>query len=317
MDSKQVFPSFGDFSNLVNNSFDKKDLDFQKKIVSEIGYESFEGYLKSLLDRMCNLFDLDALINEIGPDFQKDPKIVGFIPVLINKHINTSVIEEMQNLDEKIKKIPTNIQNHFRIFEEKSTKLFIPLMMEKHKNDPIRTEGATAFVNDFEMQRSTLNSDSVNVGQNIISQLNSATLPNINAVIKKYISPNFYFPAKAYLLKQLHAELVEKKFIEPNEDFEKSFITQILPRDIKPTLWLKDSTKLFYLLYRLNDKQEFLEKEGISIDKVANQLFSFKVKKTVNGIRTSFAKAYKQFENEDYLKKKMPEIIGLLKTLSI
>ena len=116
-------------------------------------------------------------------------------------------------------------------------------------------------------------------------------------------------PAKPEEYKELHDELVIGKYIEQNDDFVNVFQSKIKPPHLQSILWLDETPKLFYLLYRLNENKEHLN--GQRIDSIAHQLFTFDPEKTADNIRAAYYKTSSQMNDELYIDKKM----GNLKTI--
>ena len=300
MDISEYFPSLKEFTNQITTlHFDQEDIDFQNKMALKVGYHSWEDYLKYLFYNFCNIYDFDALTTELDLGFNETNKLIGCLPIIFNKHINVQLREEMQPIYDVVKSFPLQDQNRIGNFEDKVGHIFTSLILDKRKNDPIALEFVAAFEIDLKNQFIALKSNPTKGTPP--SHIESMLMPNFNAAIQKYVSPNFYFPTKTFLLKHLYRFLLDEELIDPNDDFEKTFGKKIRPSNVEPTLWLADGTELFYLLYRLNDCDEYVR--GQSIDKIANQLFTFQIEKTDNVMRTNFVKAFKKFEDSDYLKK--------------
>ncbi len=140
-------------------------------------------------------------------------------------------------------------------------------------------------------------------------------IENLNQKRETTSTQNFYFPEIKNRLNQLHDELLRAEFIQPNDDFSKSFEKKIKPLSIKSTIWRTGDTKLYYLLYILNNKKEFLE--GMSIDKIAHQLFQFEEVKIPKNMRSNFSKAFTKFEDPAYLKKKMSDVTHIILSAGI
>ena len=315
MDLQKYFPTLEDFRNQVTTfHFSSDDLDFQKRMAFKAGYQSWEDYLDFIFYLSTNIYDIEALSNELGHDFIKTNMITGSLPILLNKHLNISLKEEMQPIFAAVANFPIDDQDRIGIFENKLIILFTSLMLNKRKDDPIALELVEAFQKDTKSQFLAINSPLTL--ENTSSIAESILMPNTNSVIQKYTIPNFYFPSQKHLLKKLYEILLAEGLIKANDDFEQTFEKKVKPSNLKATLWLADTTELFYLLYRLNNNKEYAD-EGISIDKIANQLFTFNKTKTDNAIRTGFVKAFKQFEEEEYLNKKMSTITHVLQKLSI
>ena len=204
MDFKDLYPSLGDFEYQINTFFPKEDIDFQKELVFKIGFQTWENYLKEFYCLFLNGWDYNKITNEIGASFPQKKEFVGSIHIIFNKHENALVIDEWFLVHEKLKTFEQIIQDRFNNFEKQSLRLFVSLLLDKHKNEPLVAEFVAAFLKDGRNQLATIMEHSLDEGHRMVSAVDSILLPNSNAVIKKYVSPNFYFPEKAYLLRPLH-----------------------------------------------------------------------------------------------------------------
>ena len=122
-----------------------------------------------------------------------------------------------------------------------------------------------------------------------------------------------YFPEKKHLLKKLHNALVAEDFIKDNDDFEKSFEKETKSVNVQATLWLKDTPSLFYLLYRLNNKQDIFGK--IRIHKIAFILFRYPKGKNEDNLRNAFNDVFHKFKDSEYLRK-MSTIDSIIESLT-
>jgi hypothetical protein len=308
----KYLPSLHEFAILATDiNFSKEEISFQKKMAIKIGYLSWDDYVKFMYNFICNIFDIDSIADEMAAEFNQTNKIIGSLPILINNHLNNDLENELQPIIDKVDSFPLEDKNRINQFQNKWVNLFIMLMLDKCKNDVAALELINAFQLDLNNQFTAINSNpSI---ENSLALTEAIQMPNTNAVIEKYIKPNYYFPLKRHQLKKLHDSLLDRGLIENNDDFEKTFELKIRPQNVKPTVWPKEKTKLFYLLYRLNDNKEYID--GESIDKIANQLFAFKKNITTNTMRTNFLKAFEKFEDAEYIKKKMFVISNIIEKL--
>ena len=308
----KYLPSFHEFADLATElHFSKEELSFQKEMALKAGFLSWDEYVNFMYKFFCNFFDIDAILNEMAVEFNQTNKLVGALPILFHKHSNSRIENEMQPIIENVDSFPLEDKNRINQFESKWSHLFTMFMLDKSKNDGVALELVNAFHIDFNNQFTAINTTASI--ENSLALTESIQMPNTNAVIEKYINPNFYFPQKKHLLKKLHDLLLDRGLIEANDDFEKTFESEIRPPKVKATVWCVDSPKLYYLLYYLNDSEEFFKRQ--SIDKIANQLFVFKKDKSPNAMRTVFRKALNKFEDSDYLEKKMSIISDIIQKL--
>jgi len=110
----------------------------------------------------------------------------------------------------------------------------------------------------------------------------------------------------------LHNQLTQLGYIKGNLDFEKTFKNRYNNSQIQRTLWLADTPKLFYLLYRLSNNKDYFEKDRLEI--IAQQLFIFKTEKTKENLRATFDKTKTKFMDKNYHLKKMSAIDNLFDT---
>jgi hypothetical protein len=313
MDKIDYLPTQQEFADIATELyFSKEELSFQKEMALKAGYLSWDEYIRFMYKFFCNIFDIDSISNELGVEFNKTNKIIGALPILLKKHFNYNLEKEMQPIIEKVDSFPIEDKNQIDLFQNKLANRFLMLLLDKGKNEPLLIEIVEAIQLDMKNQFAAIDSNASL--ENSLSMTKSIQMPWTNAVIQNYTNQNFYFPQKKHLLKKLHGLLLDRCLIEANEDFEKTFELKIRPKNVKPTVWPKEKTKLFYLLYRLNDNKEYID--GESIDKIANQLFAFKKNMTTNTMRTNFLKAFEKFDKPDYVKKKMADISDILLKLS-
>ncbi|MBA3901038.1 MAG: hypothetical protein H0X62_12670 [Bacteroidetes bacterium] len=314
MNYKNLLPTFSElYSQIDFPHFTQDEIDTQKEIALRLGFPSWEDYLKFHLDIYYRILDIHTVKGDLEKDFPITKKLTGSIPLILNKHKNNSLLQELSLFDKKLSAFTDIAQANYKSFQDKINNLITLLIGQKLSSSEL--ELLAAFSKDVEIQFSSINKNNESNNSKVISIEDSFLLSETNNAIKNLYFPNYYFPAITSKLKALQEGLVELEYMERNEDFVKTFETREKSRNLKPTLWLVDSTKLFYLLYRLNSKKEYYN--DLSIDKIANQLFTFKNDKTPNSIRTSFGKALPKFGEDDYLEKKMSNLLGLLNSLFI
>ena len=182
-------------------------------------------------------------------------------------------------------------------------------MLDKISLDNKLTNTVKGIYKDIADQYSLTNTEVKQSITNVISYLEGISFHETNRIIQEASSNNYYFPKQVSILQQLHDELVIGKYIEQNDDFVNVFQSKIKPPHLQSILWLDETPKLFYLLYRLNENKEHLN--GQRIDSIAHQLFTFDPEKTADNIRAAYYKTSSQMNDELYIDKKM----GNLKTI--
>jgi hypothetical protein len=313
MSINKYLPTEQEFAEQATDfNFSKEELSFQKEMALKAGYLTWDEYIRFMYKFFCNIFDIDSISNELGVEFNHTNKITGALPILLKKHFNYNLEKEMQPIIEKVDSFPLEDKNQIDLFQNKLANRFLMLLLDKGKNEPVLIEIVEAIQLDMKNQFAAIDSNASLENSLLLTE--SIQMPKTNAVIQNYTNQNFYFHQKKHQLKKLHELLLDRDLIEANEDFEKTFELKIRPQNIKATVWPKEKTKLFYLLYRLNDNKEYID--GESIDKIANQLFAFKKNITTNTMRTNFVKAFEKFEDAEYINKKMFVISDIIEKLA-
>lgn len=315
MDFSKIAPTIDDFLEQVDAiNFDQEEIDFQKNIIKKhTKFKSFDQYIENFHFILANIIDLNKVLNGFSYEEDDQIKFSGDLNILIIKNLNSSVIEEQNKWNQQLSKLSNEKRKLFDNFETKLLNLFMRLVIENSKTDPTASETLQALLTDFENQKKSIEINDTRQVIDPLEYIQAVSLPNLNKRIQNLDSKNFYFPKKSQNLKKLHDALVEHNFIESNDDFEKTFINKYNNSEIKKTLWLVDTPKLFYLLYRLSDKKEYFEKDRLEV--IAEQLFVFKKEKTKANLRMTFVKTIKRFKEKDYLIKKMSEIDNLFAKL--
>ncbi len=301
--------SFSEFKQLLQN-FNDDEVKLQEITSVKVGFNSFEDYLIFQYYTLTKYYDIAKIADDLVLNYQNNQMLSGNLVAMFSKFSDEEFLEELEPIYKNANLLPEKIKNKVFDFEVKLFKSAFIFLLEKFKDDTIALDLIKSCLTDYETQNLFLNPDSSKKIITATDYIDSLSLPNINSTIQKYIKPNFYFPKKAPLLKQIHAKLVELKYIEANEDFENTFISQHKTSKIKSTLWLADTPKLFYLLYRLNDRKDYFGKDRL--EKIAHHLFAFKQKKTIENLRITFLRTFPNFKNTEYIQKKMCDIETLL-----
>lgn len=311
MDLKGILPTFEQFSGLVNTSnFLKEEIDLQSKSARKVGFKSWTDYLEYLYQYITQYLKLEDIVQELHLLINEKMELSGSIPDFIENVKNQKFEERVNKIHSKAETLPLKTKERILEFESRLFNLTFELLGKRLNTEIGLVETSINVFKDVRGQFAFTDKEIAERLQNFINYLESISFSNTNTFIKKISSKNYYFPDKAHLLKELHDELVSLNYITSNDDFEKSFKVKTKPVEVKATYWQVEVTKLYYLLYQLNDEQEYFK--GDSIDKIANQLFTFPSEKTPRAIRTNFNKAFKKFNDKDYLLKKMSDIDSLL-----
>ena len=314
MDLSQIIPSCFDFKALVNtHNFKQEEIDLQSKTVIKVGHPTFDHYLEFIYAVYTKKFDLKSFLQEMEEGFNETQTLAFNALLLQAKYYDDSFEKKHHEVQKQVKKLSSEIQERTENFETKLTNLFFVSLIDKSKYDIPRIKFLKAFLIDTSKQVSFIIPEVKNQFQIIIDLIDGITFRNTNQEIKNQISPNYYFPDKAMLLNQLGEDLAELKYIETTNDFEKTFESQKIQSSEERLLWLADLPKLLYLLYRLNNKDEFVGKDRLNV--IAGNLFRFNTVKSSDNIRTRHNKVFTKFKEEEYLSKKMYELKNVLDNL--
>jgi hypothetical protein len=315
MENNPLLPTFEEYKRLMCIPYyEEEDLIFQEKTALKVGFKTWEEYLEKIYD---DALSFNTTILDISAKKLKDKESipVGFTFDVQDEFQNTKFLDapQMKAILLKFEKLSTKIKTRVNLFETKSQQQFLIALIKKNKDDDTLILTIKKSLTEFKGQRAVYSESSMNAIDNLLAIIESMEAPIVNAYIKDITNSNYYFPEKASKLQLLYDLLVHEKFIEPNEQFEKTFQKKFRPSNVTATLWCADSTKLYYLLYRLNDRDEYYHE--LSIEKIAIQLFRFKIAKSPKNARTNFTKALRNFNDSDYLEKKMTTVESILKKI--
>lgn len=312
MDSNFI-PSLREFKLLVNAfNFNQSDIDLQSTIAIEVGYNSMEHYLEFVYFTFTKAFNMDAFIEATGKTYNETQSL-KFKRSQISEHYDESFLEELEPMQARVQKLPAKIIARISQFEKKLSNLFFVSLIEKNTENVPAIKFLRSFLIDLSKQVSLTDPEQGQEYQKAIDLIDGMMMSQTNLEIQSQISHNYYFPENAILLEQLYIELVQLNYIAPHEDLKKTFESKIKQSSEERILWLTDLPKLLYLLYRLNNKKEFVN--GERIDVIAGNLFKFKTEKTSANIRTNYNKVITSFNEESYLSKKMSDLKNLLDNL--
>lgn len=309
MNINKQLPTFSDFKNLVNtHNFSQEDIDFQSRKCVKVGFDSFDNYLLSLYDDMFRNFNFSGLIETIKKTL---PTLDINVPGLVNtyKVPTVSSKNKLNPIYDKVKLFPEDIKGRLASFENKLFALLLKFTLDGLNLNPLQKELSKNVILDVQKQKA-LSIPSKDLLQSTEDYLDSFELINTKQFVDNLRQKVHYFPKHFHRLEKLHTGLVNLTYIEPNEDFLEIFKSQTKKPQLKTTVWLVDTPKLAYLLYRLNNKSQIYNEMGL--EHIADTLFTFKVIKTKDNLRASFRNSYENFNNEDYLTKKMPSLKALL-----
>ncbi len=315
MENNPLLPTFEEYKRLMGIPYyEEEDLIFQEKTALKVGFKTWEEYLEKIYN---DALSFNTTILDIGAKKLKDKESIpiGFTFDVQDEFQNTKFLDapQMKAIHLKFEKLSTKIKTRVNLFEIKSQQQFLIALIKKNKDDDSLILTIKKSLTEFQGQRAVYSESSMIQVDQILSAIESMEAPIVNAYIKNNTNSNYYFPKKASKLKLLHDLLVEEKFIEPNGHFEKTFQKKFRPSNVTATLWCADSTKLYYLLYRLNDRAEYYLE--LSIEKIAIQLFRFRIAKSPKNARTNFTKALHNFNDSDYVAKKMAAVERVLEKI--
>lgn len=299
-------PSLPEFKLLVNSfNFNEVDIDLQSKTAREVGYDSLEHYLEFQYYFLTKAFNLDGITEEIGKEF-KETQLLKFKSSLLAEHYDESFEEELKPILERVQKLPADVINRISRFETKLRNLFLVALIEKNRDNKPAVKFLKSFLIDFAKQIYLTDPEQGKECQILIDAIDGIMMSESNQEIQNQISPHYYFPNKTHLLDSLQVELVKLNYLKPHVDFESMFAQKRKPPSAGRIEWLADMPKLFYLLYRLNDRKAFVHEVPLHV--IAGDLFQFRTEKSADNIRTNYNKVIGKFEDEEYLAKKMNDL---------
>lgn len=320
MDFSKIAPTLNELLVQVNAiNFNQEEIDFQKNIIKKhTDFKSFNKYLENRYLLLCNLVDLNGFLNGLSSEDDDQITLTGDLNILLNTNLNTTSIEQSNKWHQQLSKLSKEKRKLFDDFEIKLLNLFCRLVIEKSKTDPTASETLQDFLNDYEIQKKSIELNEEQQVINPLDYLQAFSLPNLNKRIQNLDSQNFYFPKKSQYLKKLHNTLVEHNLIEANDDFEKLFEKEFnLKNKLKPIVWTFKGpmTTLFYLLYRLNDGSNV--HKNYSLSKIAYDLFKFKDNTTENSLNVSLNQVFYRFNEAQYVNRNMKLITKILNSIEL
>ena len=312
MEFTNYIPSLQDFIHLsISDAFSKKEITLQSQCAIKVGYTSYDEYIKFQYFIILNTYSLKDVTEEV--EQLSIPNLKIKFSKIAAKHVDESIEDELKPIFDNTLQFSEEVRNSISQFETKLRMLLMECFIDNLSANESVLNSLKLVLIDAKKQFVLSDAETKNEIQDLLDYIDGIRLSETNNYIKNISTTNYYFPDKSYLLIQLHNQLTQLSYIKENPDFEKTFINKYNNSEIKKTLWLVDTPKLFYLLYRLSDKKEFFKEDRLEV--IAEQLFVFKKEKTKENLRMTFVKTIKRFKEKDYLIKKMSEIDNLFAKL--
>ncbi|MBK9592220.1 MAG: hypothetical protein IPO32_12215 [Crocinitomicaceae bacterium] len=320
MNKNDLLPSFSDFRNLVDSSFtDEKENEFQLKTIKQLGYESYDVYLKEVYSLYSTSFDLQKIFNEALSKLSDDKQVVLSVPKLVAGAAMNLNHTRIKSFSKKIDTLPIKIRKRFAAILGRKMTIFLHLFVEKSiAGDSVKYELITAVNEDTKNQYATLNTVQSKNKQGSFSMQESVALPKVNAIIKRYTTTNYYFWENVHLLKRLQELLFEEGFIEQHDSFELVFQNEkIDPSKTQPIKWKSKNSKtsLFYLLFILSNKVG--QQHGKLIPEIAFNLFQFEKPVSLNSLKTNYNEICRRFNDQNYVSRNMKKISKVIQELGL
>jgi len=128
------------------------------------------------------------------------------------------------------------------------------------------------------------------------------------------INEYYYWKYGPLKLNKLYNLLLEEDLIEPNENFNKSYLNHnVLPT--QKTIWIKKQVSLFALFYLLNNKKNTYYNESIAL--VSHNLYKKKGSSpSLNSLKSSYA-SFKSRIHKEYFKNNHNRILQIIKKLEL
>ena len=311
MEFTNYIPSLQDFINLsTSNAFSKKEITLQSQCAIKAGYSTYDQYLRFQYFIILNTYSLKGITEEVAQLSRPNLKI-NFSEIA-SRNVDESIEDELKPILDNTLQFSDEERNSILKFETKLRMLFMECFIDNMSDDKPLLNTLKLILIDAKKQFVLSDAETKNEIQDLIDYIDGICLTETNNYLKNISTTNYYFPDKTYLLIQLHNQLTQLGYIKENPDFEKTFENRYNNSQIQRTLWLADTPKLFYLLYRLSNKKDFFESDRLEI--VAQQLFIFKTEKTKENLRATFDKTKTKFKDKEYLLKKMSAIDNLFDT---
>ena len=311
MEFTNYIPSLDDFINLsTSDAFSKEEITLQSQCAMKVGYSSYDKYIRFQYFIILNTYSLKNVTEEL--EQLTIPNINVKFSKIAAKHVDESIEDELKPIFNNTLQFSDEIRNSILKFETKLRMLFMECFIDNLSDDKAVLNTLKLFLIDAKKQFILSDAETKNEIQDLIDYIDGIRLNETNSYLKNISTTNYYFPDKSYLLNQLHNQLVHLGYIKDNPDFEKTFEGRYNNSQIQRTLWLADTPKLFYLLYRLSNNTDFFESDRLEI--IAQQLFIFKTEKTKENLRATFDKTITKFKDKEYLLKKMSAIDNLFET---
>ena len=312
MEFTNYIPSLQDFIHLsISDAFSKKEITLQSQCAIKVGYTSYDEYIKFQYFIILNTYSLKDVTEEV--EQLSIPNLKIKFSKIAAKHVDESIEDELKPIFDNTLQFSEEVRNSISQFETKLRMLLMECFIDNLSANESVLNSLKLVLIDAKKQFVLSDAETKNEIQDLLDYIDGIWLSETNNYIKNISTTNYYFPDKSYLLIQLHNQLTQLGYIKENPDFEKTFINKYNNSEIKKTLWLVDTAKLFYLLYRLSDKKEFFKEDRLEV--IAQKLFVFKKEKTKENLRMTFVKTIKRFKEKDYLIKKMSEIDNLFAKL--
>ncbi len=305
-------PSLQDFINLSNSdAFSKKEISFQSQCAIKVGYVSYDEYIKFQYFIILNTYSLKDVTGAV--EKLSSPNLKIKFSKIAAKHVDESIDYELKPIFDNTLKFSEETINNILKFETKLRMLFMECFINNMSDDKPLLNTLKLILIDAKKQFVLSDAETKNEIQDLIDYIDGIKLTETNNYLKNISTTNYYFPDKSYLLSQIHNQLLKLGFIKENPDFEKTFENRYNNATVQRTLWLADTPKLLYLLYRLSNNKDYFENDRLEI--VAQQLFIFKTEKTKENLRATFDKTKTKFTDKEYLLKKMSAIDLLFDSL--
>lgn len=308
MEFTNYIPSLQDFIHLsTTDAFSKKEISLQSQCAIKVGYSSYDEYLRFQYFIILNTYSLKGITEEV--EQLSSPNLKIKFSRIAAKHFDESIEDELKPIFDNTLQFSDEVRNSILKFETKLRMLFMECFIDNMSDDKPLLNTLKLILIDAKKQFVLSDAETKNEIQDLLDYIDGIVLTETNNYLKNISTTNYYFPDKSYLLNQLHNQLTQLGYIKENPDFEKTFETRYNNSQIQRTLWLAETPKLFYLLYRLSDRKEYFEKDRLEI--ITQQLFIFKTEKTKENLRATFDKTITKFKDKDYLLKKMSAIDNL------
>jgi hypothetical protein len=262
------FPiSVGEFVEHVKCTvaFLDDELAFLNTHALKAGFDSFDDYLDFMYTfYTCYIQIPEKEFFEKWGSLESQQNKIILPPIDTYKKAIFSI--EFQNRSRKIQKkaskFSKNVIERITKLELRFPKVLLSMVISKFSYDP----NLQAFI--LQTQKEAYNqllhlTNNEPLILEMLDYIETFTQPKLHSLIEEKQKIYYYFHDKSLVFQSLHDELLTHKMIVANPFFKESFI-ELKPKKRLVTLWSASNPELLYLLYHLNNKKDYYQRDSIA-----------------------------------------------------